>query len=91
LALIWIVGSEADDKVALGSHHQDIPPHRYLWERLVAHVDASVRVRSGDGLEVVPVEMERVLFGVVTVQDDLDHIALFQDEGVGVLAIDGGV
>lgn len=42
-------------------------------------------------LEVVAVQVERVLAGVEVVDHDLDDLVLGEDEGVCVGAVDGGV
>jgi hypothetical protein len=42
-------------------------------------------------LEIVPVEMEGVFSWVLVVEHDVDHLVLFEDEGVGVYPVDGCV
>ena len=44
-----------------------------------------------DDLELVAVEVERVLSRVVVVEDDLDDLVVVEDELVGVGAVDEGV
>ena len=36
-------------------------------------------------------QMERVTAGIVVVDDDVDDLVAFEDEGVGVGGVDGGV
>lgn len=36
-------------------------------------------------------QMERVTAGIVIVNDDIDDLVAFEDEGVGVGGVDGGV
>lgn len=41
-----------------------------------------------DGLEVMPMQMERMLSGIVVVKNNLDHVALIQNVSVRIVAID---
>ena len=89
--LIRVIGSETNDKIAHGPHHQDIPPHGYRCKGLVPNVLTSVFIRACNGLEIVAVEMERMLACVVVVEDDLYDVVVLEDIRVRVDAIDGGV
>lgn len=42
-------------------------------------------------MEGVAVQVERVTAGVIVVDDDVDNLVAFEDEGVGVGGVDGGV
>lgn len=51
----------------------------------------SIVFRSPDDLEVVSVKVERMLPGVVVVQDNLNYLALLEDESMSVAAVYHGV
>ena len=71
--------------------HEGVSSHGCGGKGLIADVVASVVVAARYGLESVAVEMEGVFAGVVVVDDDIDNVVLFQDEGVCVGAVDVGV
>ena len=90
--LIWIVGLEAQDEVAVRKDGNGVAAHGNGGEiGRVAVVDAGVWGRSCDDLELMAVEMERVGFGVEVVDHDLDDFVMLQDVGVGVYSVDGGI
>lgn len=86
--LIWIICDEAEDYVAIWSDHDCIALHRDGGEGLVGDVFACFFFAPHYGLEGVAVEMEGVFAGVGVVEDDVDNLAFFEDEGVAVSAVD---
>ena len=56
----WIIGAEAHHDVAARWDHEGVAPHGHCRESFVADVVACVFGGADDGLEGVPVEMERV-------------------------------
>lgn len=84
--LTWIVRFESDDEVALWFHHEGVPTHWGFRKVMlsVGVVKARIWRSSVDGLEVVPVQMERVPSDVIVVQDYLDDVVLVQHMSVGV-------
>ena len=51
----------------------------------------SIIFRSPDDLEVVSVKMERMLPGVIIVQDDLYNLAMLKDESVSIATVYYGI
>ena len=89
--LIWIVGLEAKDDVAIGLHLEDVAAHRRFGEGDVVGEGALLVLRAGDGLECVTVQMEGVLARIFAVEDDLDDLVFLQHQSIGVGPIDAGV
>jgi hypothetical protein len=89
----WVVGPEPHYKIALRVCHESVPTHRHVWELgvVVRVIEASICFRSPHDLEVMPMQMEWMLAGIVVVQDDLYDLALLKDEGVGVAAVYRGI
>lgn len=58
---------------------------------VVRIIESSICFRSPDNLEVVSVQMERMLAGIVIVEDNFHNLALLKDKGVCVAAIDCGI
>ena len=79
-----VIGSEPQDHVAVWADHEGIAAHGHLGEGLVVDIRTGLFGGADDGLESVAVEMEGVFAGVEVVEDDLDDLVLFEDEGVGV-------
>lgn len=46
---------------------------------------------SNESLEVVPMQVERMLPGVIVVEDDLDDLILLKDEGIGIITVNGRI
>lgn len=97
-----VVGAEAQRDVAVGVNEDGVAAHGDRWVRgcgcvveehrlVVRVVEAGGFGGSGDELEVVRVQVEGVLAGVVVVHDDLDDLAVLEDEGVRVDAVDARV
>ena len=86
-----VVGLEAQDGEAAG-----VDRDRVALGRLAVVVGVALGPLAGSGLgpvehlEVVAVQMERVVGTVQVVDDDLDHLVALDDEGVD-LAVDLGV
>ena len=55
------------------------------------HVIACFFLRADGGLKGVAVKMEGMAAGVLVVDDNFNHVVVFQDVRVGVNAVDGGV
>ena len=91
--LTWIVGSKSDNEIPVWLHHEGISPH---WCRLestvvVWIVEACVRRRAIHSLEIVSVQVERVLAWIIVVEYNLDYVALVEHKAVCIVAIDGFV
>ena len=84
-----IVSLEPHHKVSLRICHECISTHRHGRELgvVVRIIEASVRFGPPDYLEVMSMQVEGVLACIVIVEYNLDDLALFKDEGVGVAAI----
>lgn len=89
--LIWIIGFEPDDNITIGTDQQSVSLHRNLRERVGAHIRARFFLAANHGLEVVSMQMERMLAGVQTVQNNLNHLVLFQDESIGVSPVNAWI
>lgn len=90
-----VISLEAHDNVAIGPDDEGISSHRHarivtLREILVLK-GTSLLFRAVNGLEGVAVKMEGVAARIKVVDDNLDNLALFQDKGMGELAVDGSV
>lgn len=88
-----VVSPEPHDEVALRISHESIPSHRRSWElgMVVRVVVPSILFRSPDDLEVVSMKMERMLPGVIIIQDDLYDLTVLKDESVCIATIDYGI
>lgn len=89
--LIWIIGAETKDNVAVRSHHEGVPSHWNFWESTVVGVEACFFFRTDNGLESVAVKMEGMLAGIIAVEDNLDHLILLQHESIDVYPINNWV
>ena len=89
--LIRVIGTEAQYDVSVRSYGEGIPPHWHSGECFIAYIIPAVVVRAGYGLEGVAVQVEGVTAGVVVVDDDVDDLVAFEDEGVGIGGVDGGI
>ena len=87
----WVVGAEAEDDVAVWGRHEGISLHRDGRKGFVAYPVTGILLGARNGLESVAVEVERVAAFVVVVEDDFNDVVLFEDEGVGVGAVDDGI
>ena len=58
---------------------------------IVRIVEPSICLGSPDDLEIMAVQMERMLSGVVVIQDDFNDLALLEDESVGITAVYYGI
>jgi len=89
-----VVGLEPQHRVRLGHHHDGVAPGRYRVVLVVGERGAGPVARSGGGsaqnLEVVAVQVEGVGDKVVVVDDNVDNVAVRDDEGVHT-AVDGWV
>lgn len=88
-----VVGLETDGNVLLRGNQDGITAGRVggvevagIWHRGVV-----LALAATNNLEDVTVKMEGVVTRVVVVDDDLDPLAVLDDHGVGVLAVDLGV
>jgi hypothetical protein len=54
---------------------------------IVRVIESSVCFGSPDDLEVVSMQMEWMLAGIVVIQDDLYDLALLKDKSMGVAAV----
>lgn len=87
-----VVGAEAENSVTRGMNEDRISTHGDLGKREVCRVvEASVVVGPSDYLEVVCVQVERMLSGVIIVDHQLDDLAVVEHEGITVDAVDAGV
>ena len=84
----WVIGAEAQDDVAVGPDHEGVATHGNGGEGLVADVVTCIVGGAGNGLEVVPMQVEGVLACVLVVEDDVDDVAFGEDEGVSVGTVD---
>lgn len=95
LFLTWIIGAKSQNDVPVRIQDKRVPPHRDSGE--IGLRDIGVLKRAGlflgavDRLEMVSVQVERVTARVEVVDDDLDDLALFEDEGVRVGPVDAWV
>ena len=85
--LIWIIRTEAKHNIAVGMHHEHISSHRDIRQWIAAIVCARFFLSSDDRLESVSVEMERMLSGISTVEDDFNDIVFLENECIRVGAI----
>lgn len=92
-----VVAPEPHHDVPVRIDEQDVSAHGHLRQRDSPVQDglgvivSRVFVAPQDGLEVVAVQVERVLARVVVVEHDLDDLVVAQHERVGVLAVHGRV
>ncbi len=93
MRLIWIIGFETQDNVAIRPHEDNISSHRYFRhvQRASAVVKSSFCLRAVDHLERMPVKVERMLARVVVVQNDLNGFVFLQDECMCVYSVHLGI
>ena len=103
----WIHGAEADHRIARRRHHPRITTHRHSGKGASVvvpeqgwmgpsmlgsgNIDAGL---AGDKLRRMAVNVDGVGAAIVVVDDNVVDVALFEDEGLGVVAVDdrvGGV
>lgn len=82
--LIWVIGAETQNNVAVRSHHEGVSSHWNFGESTVIGVEACLFFRADNGLESVSVQMEGMLAGIIAVQDNLDHLILLQHKSIDV-------
>lgn len=86
-----VIGPEPEYDIPVRADEDGIPAHGKLREGLVADVHARLILAAHDGLEGVPVQMERMFTWIHAVEDDFDNLVLLKHEWDGVGAIDSGV
>lgn len=88
-----VVGLESDHEVAQRSHHECVSPHWHCRKgRFIAGVPvALIFLRPNNSLEIMPMQMKRMLPGIIVIKDDLDDLIFFKDECIGVIAINGRI
>lgn len=88
-----IIGFEPNDKISVGPDHKGITPHGNRWEisMIVRVIEARVIVTAHNGLEVMSMEMKRMLARIIIVQNDLHNIAPVQHIGIGISAINAWI
>lgn len=92
-----IVAFESHHDMSVGSHEQHVSSHRPPREsngpveRSGRVVVSRIFLATYDGLEVVPVQMERVLARVLVVQHDLNDLVVPDDIRVCVDTVNGRV
>lgn len=74
--LIWVIGAETQNNVAIRSHHEGVSSHWNIREDSVVGVGACFFFRTNNSLESVPMHMEGMLAGIVAVEDNLNHLIL---------------
>ena len=89
--LTRIVGHVSDHIVTHRPHHERISTHWNCWKRvlLARIVETSIWRGPVHGLKIMSVQVEWVLSTIVVVEYQLNHIAFLENEGVGVLAVNG--
>lgn len=85
--LTRIIRPEPKYDVAVRLDHKSIPPHRKLWKCLVVHIHPGFLLAPHDGLEPMPVQMERMLARIQTVKHNLHHLTLPQHERIRVAPV----
>lgn len=58
---------------------------------IVSIIVSCILLASGNDLECMSVHVEWVFSGIVIVQDQVDNVALVEDEGVGIRPVDADV
>ena len=86
-----IIGTEAEDDVAVWIYQDGISPHGDGRDGFVVDVRSCVRFTAHNGLEYMAVEMERVFTRIVIVEDYFNDLAFFEDKRICGFAIDGCV
>ncbi len=89
--LIRIVGTEPQHDISIRSHGESIPSHWHSGKSFIPYIIPAVVGGAGYGLEDVAVQVEGMTAGVVVVEDDVDDLVAFEDKGVGVGGVDGGI
>lgn len=89
--LIWVVGAESQDDVAIWSHHEGVSSHRNIRESYIVGVDASVIIGTDNSLKSVPVQMEGMLAGILAVEDNLNDLVLLQYKSIDVGSVNSCV
>lgn len=84
---------ESDDEVAVWSYPYCVATHGLARkDAVVVWLVEAVFLRSSlDDLEVMSVQMERMLARIVVVQHDLDNVHFVKDERIRVGAVDGTI
>lgn len=89
-----IVRLEPEHDISARLHAGDITPHRdgvSLTRIVPLTVQVGIGSGASDDLELVAVKMPGVAEGNVIVDDNLNYVAILDEEGIGVHAVDGRV
>lgn len=84
----WIVGDKAKNEIAIRSDKDGVAAHWHSRECDVVVVIAFVVGRASDDLEVMSVEMERVLPRIEIVKDNVNNLVLTEDKGMRIDPVD---
>jgi hypothetical protein len=85
-----IVCPESHYEISLRVRHEGVSAHRDGGEfgMVVRIEEAGIWLGSPDDLEVMTMQVERVLACIIIVEDNLDNLTMFKDEGVGIPSVD---
>jgi hypothetical protein len=86
-----IVRLEAENNVPEWSDENCVATHGNFWEGDVIGIRACVLVRPNNDLEIMAMQMERMLSCIEIVYNDVDILVLIEHIGVRVDAVDGRV
>lgn len=88
----WVIRDKANDEVPHRIDNKSIPPHRHRCKCHVAVIEITFTLTAApENLEVMPMQVEGMLCCVVVVKHDVHYIALAQNKGIGVCAVDFGI
>lgn len=82
-----IVSLEAKDKVSFTPNEDSVAAHWNGGKCDIVGKIALTVVRASDDLEVMSVQMERMLPGIEIVKHNVDNLVLLQHEGMRIYAI----
>jgi hypothetical protein len=77
-----VIGLEAYNHVSVRSDEDGITTHRDFRERAIVGIGTLLVWGAVDGLEVVSVQMERMLSRIEIVEDYINDLILFQDKRI---------
>lgn len=77
--------------MTIWSYHDGISSHRNFRERSVIGVESRFFIRTDNGLESMSVQVERMLAGVIVVEDYLDNLVLFKNISVNIGSVDSSI
>lgn len=82
-----VVSLESKNKISIRSNKNSIASHWDSGKGDIVGIVAFIVGRTSDDLEVMSVQMERMLSGIKIVEHNVDDLILFKDKGVRIHSV----